>query len=77
MITLSVFLQVILLQLSRLHSSHDLAGGFIHQKEVRLAHVSLVIVAVFISCHSVKWIPNMWELRQAEMGKVLTSPPLS
>ena len=42
----------------------------IHQKDVRLAYVSLVIVVVFISCHSVKWVPNMWELRQAEMDKV-------
>ena len=51
-----------------------------------LAQISLVIVLVFItrsdishlniiiniiiSSHSVKWVPNLWELRQAEMGKV-------
>ena len=58
------------LQLSCLHSSEDTVGRIIHQKEVRLAHVSLVIVLVFISCHSVKWIPNIYELRMAEMDKV-------
>ena len=63
-------------QLSSLHSSQDTPGAIIHQKDVRLAYVSLVIVAVFISCHSVKWVPNMWELRQAEMDKV-HSPTLT
>ena len=24
------------------------------------------IFAVFIFCHSVKWIPNIWELRQSQ-----------
>ena len=40
------------------------------QREVRLAHVSLAIVAVFIACHSLKWVPNIYELRMAEMDKV-------
>ena len=35
-----------------------------------LAHISLAIVVVFILSHSVKWIPNIWELRQAEMDNV-------
>ena len=59
-----------------------------------LAHISLVIVFVFIFSHrsvsvlksfeenrktnivsshetfSLKWIPNIWELRQAELGQV-------
>ena len=61
---------IFFLQLSCLHSSQETVGRFIHQKEVRLAHVSLVIVVVFISCHSVKWIPNIYELRMAEMDKV-------
>ena len=31
-------------------------------------HVSKLmrIFAVFIFCHSVKWIPNIWELRQSQ-----------
>ena len=32
------------------------------RKEVVLAKVSLAIVVVFIICHSVKWIPNIYEL---------------
>ena len=32
--------------------------------EVMLAKVSLVIVVVFIICHSIKWIPNIYELVQ-------------
>ena len=34
-------------------------------REVRHTQVSLVIVAVFIMCHSVRWIPNVWEMKQA------------
>ena len=62
------------LQLSSLHSAQDRPGTVIHQKDVRLAYVSLAIVTVFISCHSVKWVPNIWELRQAEMDKVQFRP---
>ena len=29
-----------------------------------LAKVSIVIVVVFIACHSIKWIPNIYELIQ-------------
>ena len=32
--------------------------------EIMLAKVSLVIVTVFIICHSIKWIPNIYELVQ-------------
>jgi hypothetical protein len=32
--------------------------------------VSLVIVIVFILCHSLRWIPNIWELKQAGVKKV-------
>ena len=62
------------LQLSSLHSAEDTPGSMIHQKDVRLAYVSLAIVTVFISCHSVKWVPNIWELRQAELDKVQFRP---
>ena len=34
------------------------------QKDLALAKVSLAIVFVFIVCHSVKWIPNIYELLQ-------------
>ena len=30
--------------------------------EMMLARVSILIVIVFIMCHSVRWIPNMYEL---------------
>lgn len=29
-----------------------------------LLQVSLVITVIFVLCHSVKWVPNVWELRQ-------------
>ena len=32
------------------------------KNEVALAKVSLTIVLIFILCHSVKWIPNIYEL---------------
>eukprot|EP00094_Tigriopus_californicus_P009763 TCALIF_09412-PA protein Name:"Similar to FR FMRFamide receptor (Drosophila melanogaster)" AED:0.27 eAED:0.27 QI:370/0/0.5/0.5/0/0/2/0/357 len=32
------------------------------RKEITLAKVSLVIVFVFIFCHALKWIPNLYEL---------------
>jgi len=32
------------------------------KKEMALAKVSLTIVFIFILCHSVKWIPNIFEL---------------
>lgn len=38
----------------------------LHQREVRLAQVSCGIVAVFVLCHSIKWIPNIYELIQVE-----------
>ena len=36
----------------------------IHNKknEIALAKVSLTIVLIFILCHSVKWIPNIYEV---------------
>jgi len=49
--------------------------GSLHQREVRLAQVSCGIVAVFILCHSVKWIPNIYELVQVEDGKGVAWPP--
>ena len=33
-------------------------------KELKQSQIGLVIVAVFIFCHSLKWIPNIYELIQ-------------
>ena len=41
-------------------SSNDLSK--IKTSELRLAKVSLIIVFVFILCHSARWIPNVYEL---------------
>ena len=32
------------------------------KKDVLLAKISLVIVFVFVVCHSVRWVPNVYEL---------------
>ena len=37
-------------------------GGSTRQKELTLAKISLAIAIVFIVSHSVKWIPNFYEL---------------
>lgn len=37
-------------------------GQSVQAREVRLARVSCLIVAVFIICHSVRWVPNIYEL---------------
>merc|ERR1719458_1212414 len=38
------------------------------QKEVKLAQVSLLLAIMMLSCHSLKWVPNIWELRQKGEG---------
>ena len=43
-------------------------------REVRNTQVSLVIAAVFLVSHSVRWLPNIWELRQAGSGVVRIDP---
>jgi len=40
-------------------------------REVRHTQVSLAIVAVFLFCHAVRWIPNIWELNQAGEEKLV------
>lgn len=48
-----------------------------HQREheIKLSQISLAIAAVFILCHTVKWIPNTWELvTMMTVGKVHTWP---
>ena len=48
--------------------SSETEGGTV--REVRNTQVSLVIAAVFLVSRSVRWIPNIWELRQAGDGVV-------
>ncbi len=43
--------------------------------EVALAKVSLSIVIVFILCHSVKWIPNLYELSRLTTKDAREWPP--
>ncbi|XP_023324659.1 uncharacterized protein LOC111698538 [Eurytemora carolleeae] len=44
--------------------------GEFHSKEIRLSQISLVIVAVFLLCHAIRWIPNIWELRQSDQSDI-------
>ena len=32
------------------------------QAQVHMAKVSIIIVAIFVTCHSVKWVPNIYEM---------------
>lgn len=41
------------------------AAALQREKEIKLSQIGLIIVAVFISCHSVKWVPNIYELHQS------------
>ena len=56
-----------LMQLQKMaKESHMLTGpdGRNRKKDIILCKVSLAIVFVFIVCHSIKWIPNIYELLQ-------------
>ncbi len=46
-----------------------------NQKEIALAKVSLTIVIIFIVCHSVKWIPNLYELARLANEDKRAWPP--
>ena len=55
----------------QLHNVHPEEDGLIQSKnkrikpsEIMLAKVSIFIVFVFIVCHSIRWIPNIYELIQ-------------
>ena len=41
---------------------HGEPGSSTKKNEIALAKVGLTIVLIFILCHSVKWIPNIYEL---------------
>jgi len=48
----------------------------VQSREVMLAKISCLIVAVFIVCHSIRWIPNIFELQQGASRKEdLVWPP--
>ncbi|XP_023331763.1 FMRFamide receptor isoform X2 [Eurytemora carolleeae] len=40
------------------------------RKEVNLSKISILIVIVFMVCHSLKWLPTVWEITQK--GKALS-----
>ncbi|XP_023344148.1 FMRFamide receptor [Eurytemora carolleeae] len=42
------------------------------KRELALTQVSLVIVAVFLVCHGVRWIPNLWELSHTQEGQEMS-----
>lgn len=37
--------------------------------EVTLARISCLIVGVFVVCHSIRWLPNIYEIRQGVLTK--------
>ena len=39
------------------------------KNEIALAKVSLALVLIFILCHSVRWIPNVYELVRIVRGQ--------
>ena len=39
-------------------------------RQVRNTQISLAIAGVFLVCHSVRWIPNIWELQQTGTSAV-------
>ena len=41
-------------------------------RQVRNTQISLAIAGVFLVCHSVRWIPNIWELQQTGTSAVST-----
>ena len=45
------------------------------KNEIALAKVSLAIVLIFILCHSVRWIPNVYELARIVRGREEDWPP--
>ena len=51
-------------------AEQEVTQSAVHQraKEIKLSQIGLYIVAVFISCHSFKWIPNIYELQQSGLG---------
>ena len=47
--------------------SHGPDSAANRNRDMALAKVSLAIVLVFIVCHSIKWVPNIYELLQVNL----------
>ena len=45
------------------------------KNEIALAKVSVAIVIIFVLCHSVRWIPNVYELVRIMRGEKEDWPP--
>ena len=41
-------------------------------RDVINTQISLAIVSMFILCHAVRWVPNMWELYHLEQDQTQT-----
>jgi len=63
LMNISIYKKVRMMQLQPRH-------GVVQQREIRLTLISIAIVAVFILCHAVKWIPNIWEWTQTGDNEV-------
>jgi hypothetical protein len=50
--------------ISGVRGDTDKSGSELRKKDVGMAKVSLVIAFIFILCHSIKWVPNIYELSQ-------------
>jgi len=57
--------------------SHLVEGrsSILKTTEITLAKISCLIVAVFVVCHSIRWIPNIYEIQQGAVGKSIHWPP--
>jgi len=61
----------IYLQIVQIQKGNVVSNVRSNQQEIRLSQISVAITGVFILCHSVKWIPNIWELATVlQSGKV-------
>jgi len=70
LLSLIILNTMVYLRLRKITQESDvhIQQQYVQTREVMLAKVSLLIVLVFISCHSVRWIPNLYELQQKEVG---------
>jgi len=48
--------------------------GPLHKREIKLAKVSVAIVAVFVICHGIRWIPNIWEFAHIGSAEAYSWP---
>ena len=51
-------------QIKRLNGVSMPGQDFGKVRDVRNTQISLAIAGVFLVCHGVRWIPNIWELQQ-------------